>query len=518
MKKIVNRKVKSFDVNLVAPIGGLNRRDPMNAMNELDALVMDNYIPAVSSVELREGYVKHAVLDSFSSTKKIETLCCYHTSNHSKMIAIYGSKAYDVSLAEPVLYGGISFSKSRCQTLQYQNRLFFLNGVDVPKVYYIDENDEEHFETWGFSGQNLEALKIVNAGVCHEFLWFVEKNSTRAWVADVGGSIAGTLNVFDTAQVLKWGGKLVSVFNWTVDGGAGLDDYTCLLSSEGEVLVYKGYNPNDADHFELIGSYKLSRPIGYQCVMAYQGDVVIITEDGYLPLSKALSLNNVGLSAVAFSDKIKGLVLEKTAEGKNFEGWQGLIYGKKGYAIFNVPISQGFEQHVINIATGAWCRWKGIRAFCWCTWGGELYFGSDNSIFKFGGVYSDDGLPIEGHIEQAYSALKTDGVKKIVLIKPKIRSSKNFKLMIWTNMDFENQDKEFYVNFASLDSSVFKWNAARWGEALWYSLKTRKLQGQWLFNSAVGFKASIVFKTKTKGNLIEWYETAVRVEAGSGLV
>jgi len=518
MKKVVNRKVKSFDVNLPAPVGGLNKRDPLIVMAESDAIKMDNYIPTINSVELREGYQKHCSLGTFSNTSKVETLCAYHTSEHSKLIAVFGGKAYDVSLALSVEYQNVSFSKSRCQTVMYKNRLFFLNGVDMPKVYYIDDENVQHFENWGFSGENLQALKIINAGVSHEFLWFVEKNSTRAWVSTVGGNVAGTLSAFDTADVLKWGGKLVSVFNWTVDGGQGIDDYTCLLTSEGEVLVYKGYNPNDADNFELIGSYKLSKPIGYQCVTAYQGDVVIITEEGYLPLSKALSLNNAGFSAVAFSNKINGLVQERTTSYKNEEGWQGLIYGKKGYGIFNVPIGNAFEQHVINISTGAWCRWTNIRAFCWCLYNGELYFGSDNNVFKFGGTYADDGLPIEGQIEQAYSNLKTDGLKKVVLLKPKIRSSQDFKLMIWTNMDFDDSPKDFYVTVGSANTDSAKWGVAQWNEAMWYSTKTRKMQGQWLLNAATGFKASVVFKTTTKGNLIEWFETGVRVETGTGLI
>ena len=160
----------------------------------------------------------------------------------------------------------------------------------------------------------------------------------------------------------------------TVDGGTGIDDYTCLLSSEGEVLIYKGYNPNDASNWTLMGSYKLSKPIGYQCVMQYQGDVVLITQEGYIPLSKALSTNNTGFSSVAFSDKISGLVSERARFYKDFEGWQSLIYTKRGYGIFNVPLGEQFEQHVINVATGSWCRFTNIRAFCWCLHGSCSFF------------------------------------------------------------------------------------------------------------------------------------------------
>jgi len=518
MYKMSNRQVKSADFILPAPVGGLNKRDPLVSMELTDAIEMDNYMPSENSVALREGYSKYATVGEFSGTKKVETLVCYHTALKEKMLAVFGGKAYDVSTATPQEYANVSFSKSRCQTVQYQNYLFFMNGADTPKVFYVDENDVEHFENWAFTGEELAQNKIINGAVSHEFLWFIEKNSTRAWVSNTAGYISGTLEAFDVAQVLKWGGSLIAAFNWTVDGGAGIDDYTCLLSSEGEVLIYKGYNPNDANNWSLIGAYKISKPIGYQCVMAYQGDVVIITEDGYMPLSRALSANNAVTATMSFSDKIRGLVMERSGLYKNLEGWQSLIHGKKGYAIFNVPIGNVFEQHVININTGAWCRWTNIRSFCWCLFRGDLYFGSDNSVFKFGGTYSDNGMAIVGHIEQAYSNLGTNAIKKIPLIKPKIKSSKDFKLKIWTNMDYDSEDFGYYVNIGEGLGQTEYWNKIKWNEALWQSQKTRKMQGQWVANAATGFKASVVFKTSTAGNLIEWFETGLRVETGTGIL
>jgi hypothetical protein len=47
-------------------------------------------------------------------------------------------------------------------------------------------------------------------------------------------------------------------------------------------------------------------------------------------MSKALAAANSGQSAIAFSDTIRGLVLERTAANKDKEGWQGIIYTKRG--------------------------------------------------------------------------------------------------------------------------------------------------------------------------------------------
>jgi len=516
MLKRCSRHVKSVDYLLPAPVGGLNKRDPLSAMDRLDAIQMDNYIPLAGSIELRPGYETYAKLADFEASKKIETLACYNTSQTTRMIAVFDGLAYDVSSKTPSCFGNISFSQNRCQSVQYKNRLFLLNGTDTPKVFYVDDQNQTHLENWGFVGQDLNDTKIVNAGVSHEFLWFVEKNSTRAWVSSVGGNISGTLESFDVSEVLKWGGHLISVFNWTVDGGTGLDDYTCLMSSEGEVLIYKGYNPSDVDNWSLMGSYKLSKPIGYQCVMPFQGDVIIICQDGYMPLSKALSANNAVVSSLVFSDKIRGLVLDRAAMYQHQDGWQGIIYAKKGYAIFNVPVGNNFEQHVMNINTGAWCRFTNINATCWCLYDGELYFASGNTVYCFGKNFDDNGQAIEGLVEQAYSSLSSENLKKIVLLKPKLRTSKDFRLIIYTNMDYETRQTSYYVNLSS-DSGA-KWGKAEWNNAAWFSLKTKKMQGQWLANSATGFKASVVFKTKTAGNAIEWYETGIRFQTGTAIL
>lgn len=513
---MINRGVKSVDFILPAPIGGLNKRDPLSDMIQSDAIVMDNYIPTENTLKLRGGYLLYATLGAFSKTNKIETLASYQTPELSRMIAVFGGKAYQVSKGSVRLFENVNFQKSRCQTVQYKNYLYFMNGVDVPKVYYVDALGQEHFENWGFEASNLPDIKIISGAVSHEFLWFVEKNSTRAFVSSVAGNVQRTLSVFDLAQVIKWGGHLVGVTNWTVDGGTGIDDYTCFLTSEGEVLIYKGYDPSDADNFSMIGSYKLSPPIGYQCMLPFQGDVVIICQDGYIPLSKALSSNNAMFSSVAFSDKIRGLVLQRTLLYKYLEGWQGIIYSKKGYGIFNVPVGKDFEQHVININTGAWCRFTNIRAFCWCQYDGDLYFGSDNAVYQFDSTYSDNGQPIEGHVEQAYTNLGINRLKKIQLLNPRTRSLTNFKLTVYANMDYEERALQSYINVGYVGET--KWSKAKWGKAKWQSLRTKKIQSQWIGHSSTGVKASLVFQTKTAGNVIEWYETGLRYETGTGVM
>ena len=511
------RTNKSVCTTVVAPIKGLNCRDNLSAMEASYAIVMDNYLPKDTKVCLRKGYIRHCLLNH-----QVSALATYNGTNQSQLLAVANHKIWNVSSGANAAYtvdeSGIT--NDEYNTAQYKNYLYFVNGSDTPKVYCYDE--EETVSDWGFSADGLTASQIVNVGVSKQRLWFIEKNSLKVWYPETAGNVSGTLDCFDFSSVCRYGGHLVAVAAWTQDGGQGIDDLTVFITSEGEVLVYSGSDINDSDDWKLRGSYKVSRPIGWQCLVQYQGDLVIICEDGYLPLSKALPLNQANSAQAAFSDAIRGLVLERTRHYANYRGWQGIIYSRGGFALFNVPTGNTFEQHVINLNTGAWSRFTGIRAFCWAQFDKRLYFGTDDGVYLFDEGYSDNGSVISGVIEQAYNNLGIESLKRIQLLNPRTKSTSPFELVIYTNMDMEQQ------NIAYKESMGFSgrtlWNVAKWSsstnrnDTYWGNSETSSLSSEWIAHSATGYKASIVFKTQTSGKMIEWYETSIRFEVGEGIL
>lgn len=521
-KQNVNRGARSYDYILPAPIGGLNARDSYDMMDEADAIVMDNYYPSETKVCLRGGYRAYALNDE---SIKVETLIEFHHGEGDRLFACGNGKIWDISSSVAVkeVYSGNLYNN--WQYAQFKERLIACNGYDVPLTWLETESGVWAWQEAEFTGDGLDKKKLVNVAVSKQRLFFVEKNSLVCWYSEEAGEVQGNLFALDFSTLVSRGGHLQAIACWTQDGGQGIDDLTLFITSEGEVLVYSGSDPGNADNWSLRGKYYVSKPIGYRCVIQYQGDVVMISEDGYIPLSQVMPLAQNGVQTKAYSDKIRGLVIERVKDNKNLFGWQVIIYPRGGYALFNVPVRQQFEQHVINLSSGAWCRFTDIASLCWGMLNGRLYFGSKSGVYLFDEGYSDNGLSIKGNIHQAYSNLGSNHLKKVQLINPRTKSSTKFALGIYLNTDFDDKEQTYQENIGN--SGMTKWatenNKTKWSSlsnpigTKWATLKG-SIYSQWICCSASGFKLSVVFKTKTKGNLIEWHNTGIRYEQGSGIL
>ena len=135
--------------------------------------------------------------------------------------------------------------------------------------------------------------------------------------------------------------------------------------------------------------------------------------------------------------------------------------------------------------------------------------------------YSDNGQPIVGTVEQAFTDFNVPYLKKVQLMNPRTKSSMPYALVTYWNTDYDSQTKDNVFSLGTTGSSV--WNGMKWSSlslktgTFWATLKG-KIRSQWIGCSATGFKLSLVFQTKTKGTLIEWYETGVRYEHGTGIL
>lgn len=452
--------------SLPAPVGGWNARDPLAMMEDQDAVILENWFPRQSSVELRKGSVAHVT----GISGAVETIAVYETSaGTSKMFAAVGANIYDVTVAGAVGSAvQTSLSNARWQWTNIQNSagsfLVMVNGQDKPRLY--------NGSTWtALDGASSPAITgVTTTGLAHVHLfkrrlWFVENNSTKIWYLPVD-SIGGAAASIDLGPLLKKGGNITAMASWTIEGGDGVDDYLVVVSSMGEVVIYKGSDPTSVATFGLVGVFEGGVPIGRRCLIKWQGDVLLISRDGLVPLAKSLMAGRTD-DRTLLSDKIGRALSAAVTSRASIFGWQTILHPSHDMLLLNVPLSTTTsEQFVMNSSTGAWCKFTGLDAQCWALYKDELYYGTTGTVVKALSGASDRGGNIVGNALQSFNYFKSRAqVKRWTEVRPVIQANNNIGILLGLNVDFDQSNPSGTPTYSASSSAL--WGSAVWGQSVW---------------------------------------------------
>src|SRR6266576_5907 len=370
---------------LPAPLGGWNTRDPFEAMDAKDAIVLDNWLPDFGGLTSRSGTVNFATgLDPIAG---VQTLATLRTGTINKFLAAAGGKIFDISsggaAGTPLASGFIS---DVWQTVHFNSRSIWVNGRDPAQIY-----DGTTWSAAGYTGADTSTFSGVGAFNNRVYFWTGKDPSF--WFGPVLG-IAGALDNFPLSMVTREGGNLIAVEVLSYDGGTGIDDYTCFFMSSREVLLYQGTDPSNPNNWALVGRYLIPTPVAQRGISRYGGDVYIITANDHQQLSKLFIALKLG--EVAPRTKIAGAAKVAYAAGKNLPGWQALYYPAGTRMIYNIPNINGtFSQHIFNTSTQAWCRFRNIPSLCWGIYNDALYYGGARGVVKQADIGANDtGTPI----------------------------------------------------------------------------------------------------------------------------
>jgi len=497
-------------ITVPAPIGGLNTRDAVDLMPETDAIRLDNFFPGRSFVTVRKGFDSHVT----GLPSDVETLMPYNSGTTNTLFAASGTAVYNVTSAGSVGSAVItSLNNAKFQfvnmTISGGSYLFICNEgtTDAPRHW-----NGSTWATPSFSG--ITAANIVSVQVFKERLFFVQNDSlTYGYLGT--GAVAGSVSTVNLGSIFSKGGYLQNIGTWTRDGGSGPEDSILFYSSEGQLAMYSGTNPASADTWGLVGVYDVGRPIGRRCILQQGSDCYLITERGVVPMTSALSSGEAAPN-LAITDKISGSYSTAVENFASVFGWQGIVYPKGGYALFNVPSSTSgdFDQYVINLETGAWARFTGQDSFCWAIFNGELYFGGNTKVFKADSGSDDDSTDIISSAKTAFIYYGgRDGPKRYTAIRPVMQSDANLNVTIGFDVDYA--DGTASISSSTGDAGAGSWDTAAWDVAAWSGSFTTTQTWQTVAN--IGWNAAIRIRTSTSAQSVRWMATDVRFEKGVGL-
>jgi hypothetical protein len=370
------------------------------------------------------------------------------------------------------------------------------------------------YSTLGITGINNN--RFINVNSLQERIFFVEKDSLSFWYLPVE-SLGGAATEFPLGSIARNGGFLQAMGTWTIDAGYGVDDFGAFITSMGEVIVYKGTNPSDANSWSMVGVWQIGQSFNRRCFFKFGGDLLIITQGGLVPLAAALQSSRLD-PRINLTDKIfYAMSQSATLYAGNF-GWQINYFASANMLILNVPIESGYEQYVMHNITKSWARFTNIPAVCWEMSGGEgMFFGANGFIGKFYNSFSDQGNNIVGNVQQAYSYFDSRGqLKRFTMVRPILQTNSQIPTVlcgISTDFDTVNLSNEITFNPSLLSAST--WDTAKWDENVWGSgLTVTKV---WQGVNGIGYAGSVNLSVASQGVDFRWASTDYVMEKGGVL-
>lgn len=491
------RRRAPFNIaSIPPPVGGWNRRDAIPLMDSKDAIRLDNWIPDTNSVHLRSGYATHAAIAATATA--VETLIPYHSTNTAtaKLFAAIPTAIYDVTAAATASSTAVaqsSLTNGRWQYDQMTNTsgtyLMLANGADAPRLF-----DGTTWTTASVTATGLTTSNIISIHNHMNRLWLIEESQLRVWYLATS-AIAGIPTPF--ALPFTMGGKLLAMGSWTRDGGSGPDDFAVFVTSRGEVLVYAGTDPSSSTTSALVGRFHIPEPVGRRCLINAGSDLGILTSQGLVPLSQILGMTTGAASRASFTDKISGQFRDQYQTSGTAFGWQCIEYPKQNLLIINVPISERSTQHqyVMNINTGAWCRFTNINAGCWALKGDELYFGGNDAVVrKFDTGQLDGSSNITGTLQSAYGTFGSVQTKRFTMGRPLFLAPSGYNPPVTIQTDYDESEPS--VSVVAVAAGGTQWDAAQWDSFQWAGGAVPSLG--WQGVTGQGRAASIAFGVSSR--------------------
>lgn len=449
------------DAMVPVPVGGLNARDALDSMPAADALALDNWFPEPTYLRLRRGYTEWVT----GFAHPVETLMEWDGGGGSEFFAASGAGIFDVTTTGTVGAAVETVTNARLQHLMFSNSggnyLVAVNGADGVLTY-----DGTDWDVQTITGAT--ATSFVQVASWGHRLWFAPNVGSKAYYLGVD-AISGAATALDMGGVWRRGGTLKAILSTSFETtGSGLNNYLGFLSSNGELAVYAGTDPANAETFALVGVYQIGTPVGARPFCQFGGDLLILTQDGCVSLMTSLQIDRASARLANTTDKISNLFNQDWRTYGTLFGWQVLTYAN-GHAIYvNVPTSETTsQQYVQSTINGSWCRYTGMNAQCWGLFQNDLYFGGTTAVYKADTGASDNGAAINSVVRTAFNRHKTPVVKRYTMVRPAMLANGDPSALLALDVDYEvgAAGVPFTVTVGTSLWDIGLWDTATWGGA-----------------------------------------------------
>jgi len=510
----VQPEVDAQKIALPCPYNGWNAVGNPADMKPLDAYVLDNCFPGVQSLTLRPGSTSWRT----GAPGNIRSLLSYQAQFGGKLFAATNTGIYDATNAGAFGSSLLSCSNGRWRAQNFATPggqfLIGANGTDPMFIYdgtsfYSVTGVSTPYAITGVNTSNISQL------LSHKVrLWMIQEGTMNLWYLPVE-SIAGAASVFPVGHLFKKGGSLVAMGTWSLDSGAGPDDFFIIVTTMGELAVYQGTDPSSSSTWALVGVFDCPPPLGNKCFCDYGGDLLYLSQNGILPLSKLMQSVVIDHS-LNVSFQIDGAFLAAAQTYGSNPDWDMVVHKSASALIVNIPVATDSVsyQFVMNTITKAWCRFTGWNASCLAEYQGNFFFASGHVVYQGWSGVSDSGSAIQGTIAQAYNNFGSNSGLQITSIMPYIQASGQLAISYAVDTDFVTSAAN---NLQTYQIQSAAWDISLWDQAEWSSTgdinSTDFVVPQWMtVPSKPGFMHSLRMQITSSTGNIAWTATQLLVK------
>lgn len=476
----------------VAPTRGWIENENLAAGMPGGAKVLENWFPTQTGARLRGGSRRRATLPS-----AVRSLFSYEAGNLKRMFATTETAIYDVSNIEdahvtpaPVVANLKSgyFSTIPLVNANGQKYLIAVNGSDDP-LLFDGVNWQKLNATSVPSLRGADVTTLSHVWKYRNRVYYIATGTMSAWYVKEVNSVGGQLVELPLSGVFKNGGSLLLGATWSVSVGNGIDEKCVFISTNGEVVIFEGGSPELPD-WRKAGQYDTPPPLGKNATTQVGGDLLIMTVGGIIPITQVITKDSAALSLAAITRSIDP-EWRKEVLSRSTLPWEILKWPTMNMGIIAMPTTPGRDPYcfVVNLQTGAWCKYTGWDTRCVVLHDGWGYFGtSDGRVLQceIGGY--DDGAVYECRYTGLFESFGSVGYTKTIhMARATFRASKaiNPKVSVSTN---------YAVRYppapdAALDTSASSnWDVGLWDRAKWDGASAlQSLSLRWVSIGETGF-------------------------------
>lgn len=508
--RAIQNKQRSSSVHSVpGPTDGWVQNANLRKPGPTAAEVLDNMVPTERGAQLRGGSASIVV-----TPDGVKALMPYEADGARTLLVATGSSIYTYDSPEPFSTTGdvphadgemfsdgegydsstgsaivTGFSSGDWSYVQFANSageyIAMVNGVDGLHTY--DGASVAAQTTTGATG--LDAIWSYG-----KRLFFTQTTGLSAWYLATN-AIAGALTEFPLQGVFSRGGRLMFGATWSLDSGAGLDDKCIFVTDQGQIAVYSGTDPSS--NFAIEGVYDIAKPLSKNGWFKTGGDIAIMTEEGIVSLSAAISRDRAALTLAAITYPIESAWREAVAQRTSSRPFTVTFWRSEGILIVSGIQDAGTPIcFVANSQNGAWCRFTGWDVQAGCVLGDDFFFGTADGDVRqayYGGT--DNGSAITATYVARFDNI--DGVTQKEAMHARLVARANTGISPRT---FANSD--YIVTLpdsvdASAGTTSDAWGSGKWGEFIWGGRQPTIAVQQWQTVRAIGSALSVGVQVKS---------------------